>query len=294
MPNKPDLPCADCGELMWRSTSSLPEGQARCRPCRRKRPPAKRARPGPPCPTCGVPMAANAAGTHPCMACRKAGGRSVGKGASRQCEVCGIDYRATYGEQRTCGRACGAVINSRIAAAVPRSSPIEWHDCAECGRTMSCPRRVVCSTECRTARAARLYREAFESRAQRTSRPCEDCGETYTTQTAHNKGVCLRCQKRRHKAAFGSTDRKRARAYGVEYEPVSRAKVYERDAWRCGLCGKKVRKDKKAPHPLSPSLDHVIPMSQGGPHTYANVQCAHFLCNSLKGVGGSQQLALVG
>lgn len=29
------MPCAGCGTLMWRSTTSLPEGQARCQPCRR-------------------------------------------------------------------------------------------------------------------------------------------------------------------------------------------------------------------------------------------------------------------
>lgn len=45
MPRNPDLPCADCGALMWRGTTSLPEGQAKCRPCRRSaqeavRPPA--------------------------------------------------------------------------------------------------------------------------------------------------------------------------------------------------------------------------------------------------------------
>lgn len=35
MPRKPDLPCADCGKLLWRATTSLPEGKARCHPCRR-------------------------------------------------------------------------------------------------------------------------------------------------------------------------------------------------------------------------------------------------------------------
>lgn len=35
MPRNPDLPCNRCGELMWRGTTSLPEGQARCGPCRR-------------------------------------------------------------------------------------------------------------------------------------------------------------------------------------------------------------------------------------------------------------------
>lgn len=38
MPRKPDLPCADCGRILWRATSSLPAGQARCQPCRRANP----------------------------------------------------------------------------------------------------------------------------------------------------------------------------------------------------------------------------------------------------------------
>lgn len=40
MPRKRDMPCADCGELMWRGKRVLPEGQARCRPCWRKAPAA--------------------------------------------------------------------------------------------------------------------------------------------------------------------------------------------------------------------------------------------------------------
>lgn len=35
MASKPDLPCARCGQLMWRTARSLPEGVATCRPCRR-------------------------------------------------------------------------------------------------------------------------------------------------------------------------------------------------------------------------------------------------------------------
>ena len=35
LPRVPDLPCATCGNLMWRGRTSLPEGQARCHPCRR-------------------------------------------------------------------------------------------------------------------------------------------------------------------------------------------------------------------------------------------------------------------
>ena len=33
---------------------------------------------------------------------------------------------------------------------------------------------------------------------------------------------------------------------------------------------------------MAASLDHIIPLSQGGTHTYNNVQLAHFLCNISK------------
>src|SRR5690348_10359325 len=37
MPRKGPL-CADCGKRMWGGPGVLPEGQARCQPCRRLRP----------------------------------------------------------------------------------------------------------------------------------------------------------------------------------------------------------------------------------------------------------------
>lgn len=68
-----------------------------------------------------------------------------------------------------------------------------------------------------------------------------------------------------------------------------------RDGWKCGICGKKINRRVKAPHPTSPSLDHIVPMSKGGGHLYSNVQAAHFLCNSQKGNGAADdQLLLVG
>lgn len=54
MPQRPDLPCADCGKLMWRGTGSLPEGKARCHPCRKANPKTKPSSKSP-CVDCGTP-----------------------------------------------------------------------------------------------------------------------------------------------------------------------------------------------------------------------------------------------
>jgi 5-methylcytosine-specific restriction endonuclease McrA len=77
--------------------------------------------------------------------------------------------------------------------------------------------------------------------------------------------------------------------------PIKPLDIFERDRWICQICKKRVSRIKKAPHPLSPSLDHIIPMScEGGDHVPENVQLAHFHCNSVKGAkGGTVQLKLI-
>lgn len=76
-----------------------------------------------------------------------------------------------------------------------------------------------------------------------------------------------------------ATDIRRSRMKaGTQVEPVSHLVVAERDGWRCAICrGKVTRADW--------SLDHVVPLSKGGPHTYANVVLAHRRCNSKRGAG---------
>lgn len=51
----------------------------------------------------------------------------------------------------------------------------------------------------------------------------------------------------------------------------------------CGICGKPVDFSYKFPHPLSPCIDHIIPVAKGGhPSDLDNLQLAHFWCNRQK------------
>lgn len=76
--------------------------------------------------------------------------------------------------------------------------------------------------------------------------------------------------------------------------PVVLAEIRMRDGNRCHLCDKTVP-DKAWPHPQSPSLDHVVPLSKGGAHDPDNVKLAHLECNTAKGNrGGNEQLLLIG
>lgn len=62
----------------------------------------------------------------------------------------------------------------------------------------------------------------------------------------------------------------------------------------CGICGKPVDFSRKYPHPLSPCIDHIIPIAKGGhPSDMDNLQLAHWTCNRQKSdklVGQSREI----
>ena len=51
----------------------------------------------------------------------------------------------------------------------------------------------------------------------------------------------------------------------------------------CGICGRPVDFEQKYPHPMSPCIDHIIPVAKGGhPSDRSNLQLAHWTCNRQK------------
>lgn len=51
----------------------------------------------------------------------------------------------------------------------------------------------------------------------------------------------------------------------------------------CGICGKLVDKKLKYPDPMSPVIDHIIPINKGGhPSAIENLQLCHAFCNRQK------------
>jgi hypothetical protein len=59
--------------------------------------------------------------------------------------------------------------------------------------------------------------------------------------------------------------------------------LYVRDKGICCLCLKHVNKRLKFPHPMSKSVEHIIPVSKpGSEHSYRNTALAHLICNIRK------------
>lgn len=120
---------------------------------------------------------------------------------------------------------------------------------------------------------------------------CPMCGTWFVVDNPRDQNCSIRCGRKAAK------DKERTRKREAFVASVNRMQIYQRDRWICQLCRKPVRRNAATPHPKSPVLDHVLPLARGGTHEPANVQLAHFLCNSLKGDrvwGEGEQLALVG
>jgi 5-methylcytosine-specific restriction endonuclease McrA len=87
----------------------------------------------------------------------------------------------------------------------------------------------------------------------------------------------------------------RRKRHTETWDGVTDAEIMERDRWRCGICGKRIGKSYKYPHPRSKSIDHIVPLSQGGSDTAANKRAAHLDCNRRRmNRGGGEQLAMIG
>jgi hypothetical protein len=157
--------------------------------------------------------------------------------------------------------------------------------CARCskGFTAKLPHQRFCSRGCGIAANNRRKQEAARDRS---ARPCKACGVAF----APSYGDCSRvicsdeCREewdRRRKS--GKTHVRRAKHFGVASEHIDREAVFERDGWRCKICGVATPRAAIGTNfDNRPELDHVTPMSLGGPHTWANVQCACHECNAAK------------
>lgn len=82
-------------------------------------------------------------------------------------------------------------------------------------------------------------------------------------------------------ARYGQKYRALKRSKFVEH--VSMAVLRERDGDSCYVCKELIDFSLKHPDPMSKSLEHVIPISRGGEHSYANTAISHLVCNMRKG-----------
>lgn len=216
--------------------------------------------------------------------CREASRRKrkLAEPTGRFCLGCGceLSYQAKY----FCGK-CVADPDVYIGR-------IEERPCAVCGKLFrpKIDARVCCSEECGKRYGGQITVALID---ETILSKCEICGDEFhprlvqVDQKTCGKNKCRRRLDNIHKEKTGKrrdiNARRRAVTAGVEAERINVLAVFERDGWICQICSKPVDPLLAHPHPLSKSLDHIVPLSRGGGHVWENVQLAHFVCNLSKG-----------
>ena len=113
---------------------------------------------------------------------------------------------------------------------------------------------------------------------------CEQCGAGFLADKRRSVFCSPECfEVGKHRRNIKHVQTRRARQRAATVEPFFPSEVYERDGWICQLCDLPIDREAVKPHPLSPSIDHIIPIARGGEHSLRNVQAAHLGCNVRKG-----------
>ena len=236
---------------------------------------------------------------HPGLICRRCGKQFTGfkaaqfcsekcryepHRATKQCLKCGQCFKRRSRTQRFCSFAC--------ARAMERPVTRQCLCCQKPFRKKSSGRNSgkYCTREC-----------AFEARRLRL--PCARLTKRRGATLDEQLAVWFHSWGNDAIEAVNESSRGghkyRCRKHGCHYEPFSVKSIFERDCWTCQICRcDLLRKWTKVngtetPHPLSPSIDHIIPLSFGptGPgHRPSNVQAACWRCNSKKSDSVASQL----
>lgn len=180
------------------------------------------------------------------------------------------------------------------------------YSCGGCGQQLATPKRGPLPLACLTCRR-KTWPSVLRSKALRDTRSCVRCGATFTTimtakrKTCDSRKMCrpvrvchcgttfvartiaqVWCTRQCFQWHADVARRARGAFRGHEVA-ANRLVIAARDGWTCRLCGDPVSRRLKWPHPLSASLDHIIPLSLGGSPEITNVQLAHLRCNIRKG-----------
>ncbi len=202
------------------------------------------------------------------------------------CKHCKIDFYSYREDTKYCSTDCAHKSKRTLIGTLRK--------CLNCGNKFepSYKENKYCSLSC--ASRHKLYKVT-------STKSCINCGKLFEVLSNNQFGLYCskKCGDKHYKQLNPDKEHNKRARYRTKknnntVEEVSFEYICERDNWKCQICGKRVSKLKKWPHPLSPSLDHIMPISLGGAHSITNIQLTHLKCNLSKQASVGYQLRLTG
>lgn len=221
---------------------------------------------------------------------RRLDGTLHGTHYDKACVQCGTAFRTRKPEAKCCSNRCVNLerydrIGRTGKAALIRSSSVYPRDCDLCRKPFIARHRDV--VQCLACRDSSKAWRVFISE-------CSACSKLFASRYTSRTCTPACAEFARLMAKREAKHKRRAIERDAFVSNVSPRRVFERDGWKCHLCGKKINRKAQVPHALAATIDHVIPLAAGGTHEPLNCRTAHFICNSSKGSrGGGEQLLLV-
>jgi len=236
------------------------------------------------------------------------------KAATVSCLICGNNVISTPAKpKKYCSKACMALAYRKLPDT----------NCLQCGVTFRPRSDVYkgqyyvqkyCSKDCHSESLRKLIDRRYiiketrllhsmaamakteQARIQDKSRSCVKCGNRHILPKGKwsigwSCNNCVSARKKeyrytdsgRRSIRAGSARRKaleRGARVGQSIDPIA---VFERDKWRCHICGIKTKKALRGTYePLAPELDHITTLADGGKHSWGNVACSCRKCNHAK------------
>lgn len=185
---------------------------------------------------------------------------------SKGCAFCATPFLGS-GNRRYCSIRC------RDRASHQRRLRIPCNQCGGPSGIIDSPSlrlkhpEVTCNP-CRRSRPGYKPRVSGRRKDRTEENVCERCDEVWTRPVTKGQRpkYCPDCRG----------DYRR-------WIPIAvRRGVYERDSWVCGICLEHVDEGLiGSGSPWRPSLDHVVPRSEGGSDDPENLRLSHFWCNGV-------------
>lgn len=242
----------------------------------------------------------------------------------KECKYCGKTFIAHNNRKQFCSRKCKD-ISIRLRKGIKVNPNVEPYKrkCSFCGKDFETFRDVTkcCCHECsvsyqkqenakrdrkraqysleeykkivriraiENAEKKRIEKERYRTE-HTVERECEECGTIFKCLDYENRKTCsAECSRKRSNRA---RDKRIPKEQKVDH--ISLKRLFKRDSGKCYLCGcdcdfndwNYSKNGNRYPGNTYPEIEHVIPVSKGGLHSWDNVRLACHKCNGEKADG---------
>jgi 5-methylcytosine-specific restriction endonuclease McrA len=192
-----------------------------------------------------------------------------------KCKICGLVFERSMTSIRHYATTC------------PHCIEVEWEKQREDTKERKRAKRAKIAEENRkkreALRAKRKAEKLSEIERRKTVKICPVCGGCF--KTTNSRTICC-SDKCRKTWGYRRKDKRISKEQYIDNN-ISAIALMERDGGICQLCGLRCDLDDYVLNEdgtfiagdYYPSVDHIVPISKGGLHSWKNVRLAHRKCN---------------